>query len=102
MKTADVNTRICSFTRYLQFLFINKVRTRPVMNLKILDLIKLIEKCCVVVVIEYVCGRNDDSSTKIVAVLCASVVSAHIICVPPPEPNWTGLWPTSSKRARDS
>lgn len=68
MEAADVNERICSFTCKLQFLFINKVRTRPVINLNILDTIKLIEKLNVLV-IEDVCGCRDNSSThKIVPV----------------------------------
>ncbi len=62
---ADINEIICSFTHKLHFLFINKVRTRAIINLNILDWIKLIEKCSVVVVIEFVCGRNDDSSSHL-------------------------------------
>ncbi len=95
METADVNKIISSFTRKLQFLFINKVRTRPAINLNILALIKLIESVgVVVVVIEYVCGHNDDSGAhKIVAVLCASAVSTHIICVMPPSPTEPGSDP---------
>ncbi len=54
-----------ALNRGLQFQFINKVRTRPIINVNILDWIKLIEKCSVVVlVIVYVCSRNDDSSAQ--------------------------------------
>lgn len=74
MEAADINERICNCTRKLQFLFINNVRTRPIINLNKLDFIKFIEKCCVVVVIEYVCGCNYYSSThKTLAVQCSQV-----------------------------
>ncbi len=86
-EAADVNDIICSFTRKLQFMFTNKVRTRPVINLIILNLITLIEKCSVVVVIEYVCSRNEDSNAhKVEAVPCSDAVSAHTTCVPRPSP----------------
>ncbi len=76
-----------ALNRRLQFQFINKVRTRPIINVNILDWIKLIKKCSVVVVIVYVCGRNDDSSAhKIVSVLCSGAFSAHTTCVPRPSP----------------
>ncbi len=59
-EAAEVNERICSFAHKPQFIFINKVRTRPVINLNILDLIKLVEKCTVVVVViqNTVCLRS--------------------------------------------
>lgn len=61
-EAADFDGGICRFTRKLQFQFINKVRTRPVINLNILDLNKLLEKCTVQVVIENVGCRNEDRS----------------------------------------
>ncbi len=86
-EAADVNGIICSFTRKLQFLFINKVRTRDIINLNILNWIKLIEKCSVVAVIVFVCDRNDDSSAhKIVYFPRSGAISAHTACVPRPSP----------------
>ncbi len=35
---AEDNGGICSFTRKLQYLFINKMRTRPIVNLNVLKL----------------------------------------------------------------
>ncbi len=34
-EAAEVNGRICSITRKLQYLFINKMRTRPILNLNV-------------------------------------------------------------------
>ncbi len=50
-EAAEDNDGICSFTHKLQYLFINKMRTRPILNLNVLE-IKLIEKCDVQVVIK--------------------------------------------------
>ncbi len=35
-EAAEVNGGVCSFTRKLQHLFINKMRTRPIVNLNVL------------------------------------------------------------------
>ncbi len=37
-EAAEVNGRICSITRKLQYLFINKMRTRPILHLNVLKL----------------------------------------------------------------
>ncbi len=64
-------------------MFINKVRTRPIINLNILDLIKLIEKSIVLCLIEYVCSHNDDNiAHKIVSVPCSGADSTHTACIP--------------------
>ncbi len=50
-EATEVNGGICSFTHKLQYLFINKMRTRPILNLNVLK-IKLIEKCDIQIVIQ--------------------------------------------------
>lgn len=70
--------------RKLQFLFINKVRTRPVINPNTLKLITLIEKCTIKTVIKMSVAR-----TKVAAVPFSGTVSAHTACKPhsiPTEP----------------
>uniref|UniRef100_A0A673GDF4 Bromodomain testis-specific protein-like n=1 Tax=Sinocyclocheilus rhinocerous TaxID=307959 RepID=A0A673GDF4_9TELE len=62
-------------------------------------------QCSEVVEIEYVCGRNDDSSAhKIVSVPCSGTVSAHTACVPSPTEPCPGLplptGPGPAKRTR--
>ncbi len=52
-EVAEDNGGICSFKRKLQYLFINKMRTRPIINLNVgLLQIQLIEKCDIQVVIK--------------------------------------------------
>ncbi len=49
-EATEVNGGICIFTHKLHYLLINKMRTRPIINLNVLK-IKLIEKCDIQVVI---------------------------------------------------
>jgi len=89
-KAADVNGGICSFTRKLQFLIINKVRIRPVINPNTLKLITWIDKCTIKVVIKmFAIIMMTVAHTKVVAVLCSGTVNAHTACEPysnPTEP----------------
>jgi len=78
MEAADIDGGICRFIRKRQCLFVNEVRTRPVINY-ILDLIKFIEKFTFQVVID-VCCLNDDSGIQ----LFSGLVQLALACVPHP------------------
>ncbi len=82
-EATEDNSGICSFTHKLQYMFINKTRTRPIVNLNVLNLINW--KVWYSSYKDFCCHYDNSAfKTSTLTVPCSSVISSHTTCVPHP------------------